>query len=528
MKNFIHFITTTLFAILLLCSTYAQQNGILWAEDFEGDWTQNWYVDNGIWEVGVPGSGPSAAYQGIKCAATILNGEYPNDADTRLIRNTSFIIPDDSESPRLRFWHWFDFDAFGGNDWGKVQIKVEGSPNWIDISSLFKNTGSNVWSCSSIDLSGYKGHTVKIAFYFYATDIFCGCGWYIDKVSVITGELVLNNPETWEHGIGDWSVDMGAWEVGTPSVGPNSAHQGLRCAGTALGGEYANDVSSRLISPVFEVPTGYNSNLQFWHWFVFDSFGGADYGVIQITQAGSIQWENISDLFVNSSGGIWSYTSVDLTAYAGQQVQIAFYIYADDIFCKSGWYIDEIKFGGMVSNGTDFISYSLPGQVGESQKNFQGHTIFARVDENENLAEFIATFTMNDGAVASIDGIVQSTGLTTNDFTNPIVYLITAEDSTTQQEWIVTVEKSSSINKYTIGNANIYPNPFSVKTTIEFPNPTHSNYTLSIFNISGNKVFQRPNQRSDKIEFERGSLPGGVYLIEINGEMVFRGKMVMN
>jgi len=74
---------------------------------------------------------------------------------------------------------------------------------------------------------------------------------------------------------------------------------------------------------------------------------------------------------------------------------------------------------------------------------------------------------------------------------------------------------------------NIYPNPFSVQTTIEFSNLAHSKYNLSIFNISGNKVFERQNIRSEKIEFERDRLPGGVYIVELKGQKVFRGKMVI-
>ncbi|MCD4697507.1 MAG: T9SS type A sorting domain-containing protein [Bacteroidales bacterium] len=74
---------------------------------------------------------------------------------------------------------------------------------------------------------------------------------------------------------------------------------------------------------------------------------------------------------------------------------------------------------------------------------------------------------------------------------------------------------------------NIYPNPFSNKTTIKFSNPNHSNYKLSVFSISGNKVFEMDNIQSDKIEFKKGNLTKGVYLIELKGEKVFWGKMVV-
>lgn len=74
---------------------------------------------------------------------------------------------------------------------------------------------------------------------------------------------------------------------------------------------------------------------------------------------------------------------------------------------------------------------------------------------------------------------------------------------------------------------DIYPNPFTDKTTIKFNNPNHSNYKLSVFSISGGKVFIMDNITTDKIEFKKGNLPKGVYLIELKGEKVFSGKMVV-
>ncbi len=73
----------------------------------------------------------------------------------------------------------------------------------------------------------------------------------------------------------------------------------------------------------------------------------------------------------------------------------------------------------------------------------------------------------------------------------------------------------------------IYPNPFTDKTTIKFNNPNHLKYKLSVFSIAGNKVFERGHITTDKFEFEKGDLKPGVYLIELNGEKFFRGKIVI-
>jgi bacillopeptidase F (M6 metalloprotease family) len=485
--------------IVILCLfcfvLYGQVQTIVWSENFEGDWTQNWYAENGVWEVGIPTSGPGSAYSVQKCAATVLGGYYPPNASTRLVRNTPFIVPDASQNPRLRFWHWFSFDG----DYGKVQIKPAGSPTWTDISGQYNNTGSSIWSCPLIDLSGYAGQQVQIAFLFSSNSLWESSGWYIDDISLVTGPIVFNNPEGWENGLGDWSAESGTWEVGIPISGPGSAknnffvenftsklgaftaynvsgdqtwfwapfgngcakinafeqgvayanedwlispeisligktdarmdftelinyitsyedlkvlissdydgvsnpsnqgnwteltgfnrppgndwnwvnsgdislsefegqtihiafkyvsHEsgashweissvkvkaGYNCAATNLYGNYASNVSSRLVSPPIVVPdASQNPRLRFWHWFSFDG----DYGKVQVKPDGSSTWIDISGLYTNSGSETWSCPLINLSNYAGQQVQIAFLFSSNSLWESSGWYIDDIS-----------------------------------------------------------------------------------------------------------------------------------------------------------------------------------------
>ena len=117
--------------LVLTIPSFTQDKEILWSEDFEGDWTENWSVDEGTWEIGIQTSGPDSAYIGENCAATILNGNYPVYADTRLVSFTAFSVPVASESSRVRFWHWYSFST---SDLGKVQKKVDGTTDWVDIS----------------------------------------------------------------------------------------------------------------------------------------------------------------------------------------------------------------------------------------------------------------------------------------------------------------------------------------------------------------------------------------------------------
>jgi len=332
--------------LLFSAGLIAQTIDTLWYEDWEGNWTTDWHVDAGTWEVGIPTSGPNGAYSGQNCAATVLDGNYSEPVDTRLIRHTQFVVPPASENPRLRFWYWF---SFGAADYGQVQIKVNNG-SWTSISNIIDNYGSNAWSYGSVDISDYADSTVQIAFYFHSFNNLGGTndvssGWYIDDVSLITGPYLLNSPEDFESGFGDWSVDEGSWEVGVPISGPGSAYSGQNCVGTNLEGNYQEPADSRLVSPPFVVPAASeNPRFRFWYWF---SFGAADYGQVQI-KVDNGNWESISIIMNNYGSNAWSYGSVDISAYADSTVQIGFYFHSENYLggtsdVSSGWYIDEVS-----------------------------------------------------------------------------------------------------------------------------------------------------------------------------------------
>jgi len=70
-------------------------------------------------------------------------------------------------------------------------------------------------------------------------------------------------------------------------------------------------------------------------------------------------------------------------------------------------------------------------------------TIDISVAIGTDVTALIATFTASAGATVTINGTEQISGTTPNDFTNPVTYLVTAEDGVTSQNWIVTVTVQS-------------------------------------------------------------------------------------
>jgi len=163
--------------------------------------------------------------------------------------------------------------------------------------------------------------------------------------------------ENFDDGNGNnrWYADTGVWQVGSPTIGPatNSAgyrtHSGPDCATTGLTANYPSGMNSRLIRiQTFTVPAASQfPRLRFWHWFSFGaySFAGAtypDYGVVEIRIGTTGTWQAVSPQYTGFCGD-WSYASVDLSAFAGQTIDVAFHVVSNGGSTAPGWFVDDIS-----------------------------------------------------------------------------------------------------------------------------------------------------------------------------------------
>jgi hypothetical protein len=73
----------------------------------------------------------------------------------------------------------------------------------------------------------------------------------------------------------------------------------------------------------------------------------------------------------------------------------------------------------------------------------------------------------------------------------------------------------------------IYPNPFSDYTTIRFTNPVHSEYKLLVRDLAGKAVMIISKITEEEVIIQRSSLKAGYYSVEVVGEKIFRGKMIV-
>ena len=335
-------------------------------ENFTTTNWQGWSADNGVWEVGTPTSGPNAAHEGVKCAATVLGGNYPTERDSRLISPSLNLPFTSGQSIILKFWQWFNYDTSGEIGRGYVEVSVWDGAAWGDWTTIYDqyNGVSSGWqyvgtNFSTIDLSPYAGKRIRIAFY-HAGRSYAAPGWYLDEVRVAVEakpvDLPLNQTVTFEGFTATnwqgWSANNGVWNIGVPTSGPDTAHEGTQCAATILGGNYPTERDSRLESPPVTLPTltaNQQITLKFWQWFNYETSGDIGRGYVEVSVWDGAAWGDWTTIYDQYNGGSsgWQYvgtnfSTIDLSPYAGKRIRVAFY-HAGRSYSAPGWYLDEVR-----------------------------------------------------------------------------------------------------------------------------------------------------------------------------------------
>jgi hypothetical protein len=239
-----------------------------------------------------------------------------------------------------------------------------------------------------------------------------------------------------------------------PTSGPptNSAgyraHSGTNCAATVLAGNYGWNVDTRLISPPFLVPSSGNQALRFWQWYSFVNAGG----FVEIN-TGNGSWQTVSptNRSVGSaactSNGQWTNASVDLSAYAGQTVQVAFHFQSGGSGYGNapGWYIDDLSLVAtpvLTVPGTQTIYAGQTLTVTNYATLFptDGTPVFALIsgpaganlDTNTGILTWETTFAQPSGTYTNVIAVTDNNSpplSTTNSFavvvTNPWVPILT-------------------------------------------------------------------------------------------------------
>ncbi len=92
------------------------------------------------------------------------------------------------------------------------------------------------------------------------------------------------------------------------------------------------------------------------------------------------------------------------------------------------------------NTATDFIVFSVPGEVSQATPDTDNHTIDVELQLGSVLNNVTPTFELSEGANAYISGNLQTSGSSSVNFeSGPVVYDIVAQDEVTSQAWTITM-----------------------------------------------------------------------------------------
>ncbi len=119
------------------------------------------------------------------------------------------------------------------------------------------------------------------------------------------------------------------------------------------------------------------------------------------------------------------------------------------------------------SDAKAITSFSLDGETGTIDE--QSHAINIQFSSSKNLSNLIATFATT-GVSVKIDNVVQISGATVNDYSNPVIYTVAADNGTTRDYTITAVnsEEITGLWNFEYGTDGSY----TVQGTTEVPGVT--------------------------------------------------------
>ncbi len=199
-------------------------------------------------------------------------------------------------------------------------------------------------------------------------------------------------------------------------------------------------------------------------------------------------------------------------------------------YSQTGLIIDFIE---LLSDSTDILTYSFAEQTGPATIDNIAHTVDIEVAFGTDVSNLVATYTLSTGATTTVASVAQVSGVTANDFTFPVIYNVLAEDTVTNQDWIINV--SIATDKDIVAGNNykvsVYPNPANKTFTLDINSTEFSDYNISLINIQGQKIFEIENksQKSFTRTFDIRHLSSGIYYLKIinNNKMIVE-KIIIN
>lgn len=274
-----------------------------------------------------------------------------------------------------------------------------------------------------------------------------------------------------------------------------------------------------------------------------------DYGQIQLSTNNGTNWIPLAGQYTNSGTGsfqppneplydgtqsTWVHESIDISAYAGQQITFRFYFRSDQSIQGDGWYVDNVK----VSVYSGIIPVELVSFTSSVINNTVGLNWITATELNNSGFEVQKSLdNSNWNKVGFVTGNGTSTEVHSYSFVdqNPIIgtsfYRLKQIDFDGTSEYSNIVEVFyGSVAEFALEQN--YPNPFNPTTKINYSIKEKGNVELKIFDLLGSEIATLVNEEKApgnyEVFFDASNLSSGVYLYTIkSGSFVQTRKMLL-
>ena len=363
-------------------ATYSvPSNAYPFTEDGEGG-TSNWSWGS-PW--GLVTLDAAASHAGV--SSTVWtdspDANYGADADTSM---TTFIDLSGSTNPVLSFWHSYSLEM--GQDLLRLQVSTDDGQTWTSLRSY---TGTeNIWNQERVNLGAYTGNAnLGLRFRVTANEANQQDGWYMDDLTIKEEAVIAPYPfsDTMEDGIIPWFYSS-PW--GQKNLSDAESHSGVSSTvwTDSPEGSYGAG-SDTWLQFTIDLGAANMPVMSFWHKYALDP--NSDYAYMEIREVGSGSWQRL--YFITGTSPNWLQERIDLSNYAGKQVDIRYRVVADSNDVQSdGWYIDDIAVG---ETSSGIISYPF-------QDTMEGSSVTA-ANENWHSSSWEVTADPHTGSYAMAD-----------------------------------------------------------------------------------------------------------------------------
>ncbi|HEX9251517.1 MAG TPA: M28 family peptidase [Ignavibacteriaceae bacterium] len=350
-----------------------------------------------------------------------------------------------------------------------------------------------------------------------------------------------NNINNWTSTSG-WNITTAKY-VSAPSSFTDSPG-GNYVANTTSSLRYNNQVAlTNVLGAVLEYDT---------QWDIESDW---DYGQIQLSTNNGTNWISLAGQYTNTGTGsfqppneplydgtqsTWVHESIDISAYAGQQITIRFYFRSDLSIQGDGWYVDNVKvsvysgvipvelvsFTSSVINNTVGLNWITATELNNSGFEIQrsGHTGPSKSVKNWESIGFVT----GNGTSTEVHSY---SFLDQNPIAGTSFYRLKQIDFDGTSEYSNIIEVFyGSVAEFALEQN--YPNPFNPTTKINYSIKEKGNVELKIFDLLGSEIATLVNEEKApgnyEVFFDASRLSSGVYLYTIkSGSFVQTRKMML-